>query len=114
MSRVAYEEWADRLPDVAPKKIGERLECARKALGIETQKEFAERAGMKPQHYSNMLSGTNTPTVYHLASFANTYRLTMDFIVLGELSGIKPHGFQAELAKWLDVANRLNRTRRKS
>ena len=108
--RTAYDEWAERLPHVAPQRIGERLEAVREMCGL-GKAEFARRAKVTPSHYSNLLAGTNTLPVYHLASFAATYRITMDFIVLGDLSGL-PHSIHDDVAARLHTATRKNSSRR--
>lgn len=110
---VSFSEWEERMPKVAPAEIGARLEAAREALGIETQKAFLAPVGMSQQHYSNMLAGTNVPTVYHLAAFSETYRLPMDFIVFGKLEEL-PYKIHDDVAARLNAANRKNTKKRRS
>lgn len=63
--------------------VAARLESVRAVLGIETRREFAERAGIREQDYSDWMNlRRNVPTSGAM-KLCRTYSLTWEFIYFG-------------------------------
>lgn len=67
--------------------VGKRFKRVRKSRG-ETQTVFAERAGMTQSCYAQYEAGIRTPSIAHATKLRETYGLTLDFIYLGDTSGL--------------------------
>ena len=71
-------------------KIGMHLEAVRAAWGIDTQDEFAKKAKIRPNQYSNYLSGPHKPTWATAGRLKRQYDVTYDWIIDGDTRGIEP------------------------
>ncbi len=69
--------------------IAERLELTRTVLGL-TQKEFAERAKINQNTYSQCKAGTNAPNLEQAHKLCDAWHLTLDWIYRGDTSGLDP------------------------
>jgi transcriptional regulator with XRE-family HTH domain len=67
--------------------IGARLELTRKALGIRTQKDFAERAEIEANTYNQWVKGKARPDLTYAWRLRDEYGLSLDWIYVGDLSG---------------------------
>lgn len=94
-------DWDLLVPELAPEKVAVRLEAAREALDL-SKAEFAQRAHLTPQQYSNILAGTNRLNPHYAASLCKAHRLTMDYVFLGDLSGL-PHSIHDDIAARLRI-----------
>lgn len=68
--------------------IGERLRLTRQALGM-AQNEFSGRAGIAPNTYNQFESGRNRPSIDAAIKLSDTYLVTLDWIYLGDPSGLR-------------------------
>jgi transcriptional regulator with XRE-family HTH domain len=68
--------------------IGRRLRLTREAMGL-SQSEFAQRAGLSKNSYNQYEKGKQRPSLESAISLAETYRITLDWIYLGDNSGLK-------------------------
>ena len=69
--------------------IGERLCLAREALRL-SQAKFALRAGMSPNAYNQFERGKRRLTIDGALKIHDAHGLTLDWIYLGDCSGLKP------------------------
>lgn len=69
--------------------VGRRLSLARRALGLQ-QQEFAARAGLSQPQYSQFETGKRRLTIEAAIKLCHAYSLTLDYLYLGEPSGL-PH-----------------------
>lgn len=68
--------------------IGRRLELTRRAIGL-SQSEFAQRADLAKNSYNQYETGTNRPQLEAAIKLVDAYRLTLDWIYLGDPSGLR-------------------------
>jgi len=62
------------------------LDAAIKALGI-SQVEVAQKCGVAPNTLNNYLRRQTPPNHYFLYQFAETYPITLDFLLRGKFEG---------------------------
>ena len=67
--------------------IGERLEALRRAFDL-TQAEFAGRAGIQQNTYSQYATGKNLPRIEFAERICDEYGVTLDWIYRGDVSGM--------------------------
>lgn len=77
--------------------IGRRLKATRLALGHPAQGDFAKHAGIKANTYNQWEQGLIRPSLDGAKALCRTYRLTLDWIFLGDPSAL-PHGLGRLLA----------------
>lgn len=77
------------------KEVGERLAATRSALGL-SQEALATICGVTRSTVGNYEQGTRLPDVAAMARFSRRYKVPLDWIYLGE-----PSGLPFELAKKL-------------
>lgn len=70
--------------------IGRRLRAARLALGYESKRQFAERAGLTEQTYGPWELGVREITREGAKQLRRHYGLSMDFIYFGNKDAL-PH-----------------------
>lgn len=63
--------------------IGQRLNIARKAVGL-TQKKMAANAGIAATYISNVENGLQNPSYDFLVKLARTYGLSIDWLLFGK------------------------------
>lgn len=68
--------------------IGKRLELTRAVFGLQ-QNEFCSRAGIATNTYNNYEQGIRTPSLENAIILCKTYDLTLDWIYLGDPSGLR-------------------------
>lgn len=68
--------------------IGLRLELTRAVFGLQ-QNEFCSRAGIATNTYNNYEQGIRTPSLENAISLCKTYDLTLDWLFLGDPSGLR-------------------------
>jgi transcriptional regulator with XRE-family HTH domain len=81
----------DMTTDLDPRSlegIAERLRRTREALNIKKQKEFAERADISPNTYNQWEKGRVYPDLQYAIRLRDEYGLTLDWIYLGDPSGL--------------------------
>src|SRR5262245_17162832 len=106
-------DWAKILPEASAERVIERLEAARLTLGL-SQMEFAGRAGLTAQQYTNWKNRGERPSIDHAVALSKAHRLTMDYICCGDLSGL-PNSIHDDIAARLHTSGRRNApARRKS
>jgi transcriptional regulator with XRE-family HTH domain len=71
--------------------IAERLRMTREALGVRKQKEFAERAQISPNTYNQWEKGRVYPDLQYAIRLCDEYGITLDWIYLGDPSGLPYH-----------------------
>jgi transcriptional regulator with XRE-family HTH domain len=84
-------------PDpLEPQMIARRLIATREAVGI-TQAELCRRADIKPNAYNHWEKGHGRPSLDQAVRLVRTLSVTLDWIYLGNLSGV-PHGLAAQIS----------------
>ena len=68
--------------------IGERLRLTREAMGL-SQAKFALRAGVSPIAYDQYERGKMQPAIDQAIKIRDAHGLTLDWIYLGDGSGLK-------------------------
>jgi len=68
--------------------IATRLRLIRQVAGL-TQAEFAERASLARNSYNQYEKGKRRPSIDHAIALVETYDLTLDWIYLGDPSGLR-------------------------
>lgn len=76
--------------------VAARLEAVRAFYGIKTRREFAQRAGVTEQMYSDWIRGRRDVSRAQARKLAERYSLTLDFIYLGNKRDL-PHKMATEL-----------------
>ena len=82
---VRHNQWHGNVPDMTDtpfSDVGERIKWHRTLEGL-TQKEYAERAGIKRAQLSNWELGTQCASVVGARKLRQVYGLSMDFIFDG-------------------------------
>ena len=69
--------------------VGNRLALVRGAHGLSSG-EFAEKAGLLPSSYSQYESGRRKCSIESAIALVVTYKLTLDWIFLGDHSALQP------------------------
>ena len=85
--------------------IGRRLELTRAVFGL-AQNEFCVRAGIAQNTYNQYERGVRTPSLENAIALVKVYDLTLDWLFLGDPSGLRYD--TADAIKALKIA----RTRR--
>lgn len=91
------------------KLIGMRLEAVRLALTPLNQHKFADSIGATAQQYNNWAKGSAVP-VHFMAHVALIYKLTLDWLYLGDASSL-PFERKSELEKKLSELEKSKRFR---
>jgi DNA-binding XRE family transcriptional regulator len=63
----------------------------REALGIKKQKDFAEQADISPNTYNQWEKGKVYPDLQYAIRLCDQYGITLDWIYLGDPSGLPYH-----------------------
>jgi transcriptional regulator with XRE-family HTH domain len=66
------------------KRIGRRLEAIRKALGFDSQEEFALEIGLDKSTYSSLKTGTRRLSLDTALLLRNQYRIPLDYLYFGD------------------------------
>lgn len=74
--------------DTSPEAIGSRLELTRVAMRM-AQNDFCGKAGIAPNTYNQYERGKKRPSLENALKLAQTYGLTLDWIYLGDPSGLR-------------------------
>lgn len=82
-------------------EIGLRIKAGRKALGY-NQTEFAKKAGFTKSQVSNWEGGLHRPSLDACIALRETYGLSIDFIIFGNLDAL-PHRIAKALESNPDV-----------
>lgn len=91
------------VPDpLEPPMIARRLVATREAIGI-TQAELCRRADIKPNAYNHWEKGHGRPSLDQAVRLARTLGITLDWIYLGDLSGV-PHGLASQIRRTNSVS----------
>lgn len=80
--------------------MGERIRELRKALGL-TQKEFADRIGIKPTSIANYENGRNDPIDAVVSLICREFGVSEAWLRTGEGEMIAPSTRQEEIAKYV-------------
>lgn len=75
-------------------RVGARLAMIRRISGV-TQEEFASAAGITRTAYNQYETGAKLPSVDAAARLCETYDLTLDYIFLNDLSGLRQRTIEA-------------------
>ena len=86
-------------------EIGRRIKAARTALG-HNQRVFAQKAGFSGSQVSNWESGLYRPSLDNCITLRETYGLSIDFIIFGNLDAL-PH----RIAKLLEDNPEVNNSK---
>jgi transcriptional regulator with XRE-family HTH domain len=70
------------------KTIGERLRLTREALGL-SQADFARQASVSPSAYNQYEKGKMRPAIDQAVKIRDAHKLTLDWIYLGDNSGLR-------------------------
>lgn len=79
-----------------PKAIGQRLAATREALGLKPS-QFADQARIARNTFSQWESGKVKPGLRDAIKLADAHNLTLDWIYLGDASGL-PFRIASKLA----------------
>ena len=90
-----------RLATTSLSAISKRLRITRQVAGL-SQTEFAARAGIAKNAYNQYESAKQRPSLDSAIALAKTHKLTLDWIYLGDASGLRYETAEA-IAKLLDV-----------
>lgn len=71
-------------------QTGRRLAATRRALGFDSQIDFAAAAGMSPQALNNYEKGRSRPALDVALVLCDRFGLTLDWIYRGDPGGL-PH-----------------------
>lgn len=74
--------------DLSPEAIGRRLELTRAALRM-SQIDFCGDAGIATNTYNQYERGKKRPSLDNALKLARAYNLTLDWIYLGDPSGLR-------------------------
>lgn len=77
--------------------VGRRLQQVRQIMGL-SQQEFGEAAGLSQTRYNNYECGARLLTLRAALSLCKKYALTLDYVFLGDASGL-PFRVADELRK---------------
>ena len=77
--------------------IATRLRYTREALGV-NQREFARRANLKPNRYSQYETGARPLTIDAAHSICDEYGVTLDWLYRGDRSRL-PHHLAIDIAR---------------
>lgn len=83
--------------DATPAKVGARLAIVREVLGL-SQTQMAAQCGLAVNAWNNYETGRRRISVDAAIDVARTFRLTLDYIYVGDTSNL-PHG----LARAIDA-----------
>lgn len=92
-------DWSVVVPEATAARVIERIEAARKALGL-TQIDFARRAFISPQQYTNWKTQGERPSVDQAIALCKAHGLTLEFLYRGDLSGLR-HALHNDVAALL-------------
>ena len=87
----------DRYAGRTKQAVGARLELTRQALGLD-QGEFARLCGLKANTYNQYERGLYYPSIASLYALRDRYRLTIDWILDDDPSGL-PYDLGAAIAQ---------------
>lgn len=76
--------------------VAHRLEMTRIALGYENQTEFAEKANLTQNRYSQYETGKRPLTLDAALKLKRTYGVTLDWLFAGDRNGL-PHAVWSAL-----------------
>lgn len=96
--------------ETSNKAIAARLELARRALGYDTQHEFAESLGASPQRWNNYVRGRERLNLKIAVKLCG-YGLTLDWLYRGVKGGLS-RDFLAALDSIAVVEQRVRSLRR--
>lgn len=68
--------------------IGARLRAIRLGYSDQNQKGWADKNGFNLTQYNNWESGSRRIPVDHAEKLCRTYRVTLDFIYMGNVDGL--------------------------
>lgn len=102
---TTYAELARR-DDGSPDAIGLRLGAVRLAAG-QTQSEFATAIGLQKAVIGNWETAKSTPRPNTIAEICKTFRVSADFILLGDLTRFS----QEDRQKYVEALVRMVRQR---
>lgn len=74
-----------------PEIIGPRLEALRKAIGFETQQEFAKAIGVGKNTYNPWEKGTRPLTFDGACKIKKKYKIPLDYLFHGDYADEIPH-----------------------
>jgi transcriptional regulator with XRE-family HTH domain len=80
-----------------PAAIGRRLLLTRKVFDL-NQKEFSKRANVGNSAYNQFENGVQRPSIESATALCDTYHLTLDWIYLGDMRGLRHETATAILA----------------
>lgn len=83
-------------PEESMEAIAARLEAVRAVLQIKTRREFAERAGISQQLYSDWINLRKAVSRPSASKLVETYDLSLDFIYRGNKDAL-PHRIAKDL-----------------
>lgn len=72
----------------SPEVVAKRLRLTRQVLGL-SQTEFAARAGLQKSTYNQYERAKQKPSVESAIAIAAAHKLTLDWIFLGDPSGLR-------------------------
>jgi transcriptional regulator with XRE-family HTH domain len=74
--------------DFSPSAIGSRLAVTRTVVGL-NQVEFAKKAKIAPNTYNQFEQGKKRPSLANAIRLCDAYDLTLDWIYVGDPSGLR-------------------------
>ena len=80
-----------------PEAIGRRLRLTRRVFGLK-QKEFSKRANVGNSAYNQFENGVQRPSFERATALCDAYHLTLDWIYLGDMRGLRHETATAILA----------------
>lgn len=83
-------------------EIGKRIKVGRIALGL-NQKQFSDRANLSNSQVSNWESGLHRPSLDNCILLRETFGLSIDFIIFGNLDAL-PHKIARAIESNPDVS----------
>lgn len=75
---------------ISEQAVAIRLQAAREAFDLDTQRKFADVCGTTPNVVNNWLNGYNYPPVEKMANLCERTGLTLDWIYRGSMATMDP------------------------
>lgn len=87
------------------REIGRRLQATRQALGLK-QEDLASSIGVNRTTYTNWETGKRLPDPLAIGRLATRYGTTMDWIYLGDMSGLH-HSLAVKIEPLMSASSRI-------
>ncbi len=91
--------------------VGDRLRLKRTLLGL-TQEDIARKIGRAPKYYADIERGSCGMSVETLMALANTFNMSLDYIIYGKENDTKRKYHEDEVYAIIDILNNASEKKR--